>query len=130
MKLAPDVLQKISVLNQKFANGLIEKVEIIASVWRDVRSEPRDESKRCDLHRMVHTLAGSGQTFGFPEISVIGLELEEVLERNLDASHAFGQSDARKISDLIEMLGTVASRIVAERRASIGNDDATAAFPD
>jgi HPt (histidine-containing phosphotransfer) domain-containing protein len=59
------------------------------------------------FHRLAHSLAGTGSTFGFPEVSAVSRQLESLLKSALDAGST--PEDA-EIADLLSRLRDLAER--------------------
>lgn len=71
-----DVLRALRV---SYATQLPEKIREIESVWSALQAK-WDTAIFSDLHRMVHSLTGSGSTFGFAELSNVARILEESIK--------------------------------------------------
>jgi len=69
--------EKLKALRQEYQLLLPEKLKAIEASWK--AAIPGDENKKSLLemvHRETHTLAGSGTTFGFPNLSKVCSEIE------------------------------------------------------
>ena len=74
---------QFEVLRRAYGDRLDEKICGIEAGWRHYLSLPQGEEKRESLrnqHRITHSLAGSGATFGFPLISSFARRAEMVLK--------------------------------------------------
>lgn len=72
-QLSPALQEQLRILREGYAAKLPSKLEQIESLWQVVESEPRPQwpaETLFTLHRLVHSLAGSGATFGFPDLSL------------------------------------------------------------
>lgn len=67
----------MKALGEKFADEFPVKAAEIRSLWDGV--EGGDSDALQSLYRVVHTLAGSGETFGFPKLSEVAKQCEIVL---------------------------------------------------
>ena len=65
-------MNPLEELSAEYRRELPAKLEKIAALW-SARRVP-------ELHRALHTLAGSAGTFGLPELSVAAREAENYLE--------------------------------------------------
>ncbi|MDH5480308.1 MAG: diguanylate cyclase [Nitrosomonas sp.] len=71
--------EKMRILVTSFAEKLPAKINEIELMWNQLQVE-RDTDTLEALHRQVHGLTGSGKTFGFPELSIVARELEQLLK--------------------------------------------------
>jgi HPt (histidine-containing phosphotransfer) domain-containing protein len=70
------------------------------------------------LHRMVHSLTGSGKTFGFAALSDAARSLEDSLRPLADAKIVLNENQRSAIQALLrELRATVASKDVSDTRA-------------
>ncbi len=70
--LSPALQDQLRVLREGYAAKLPDKLAGIEAHWHIVRDTPPDEwpdDALAALHRSVHSLVGSGATFGFPDLS-------------------------------------------------------------
>ncbi|MFL6234170.1 MAG: Hpt domain-containing protein [Thermoanaerobaculia bacterium] len=80
----------------------VSEVEAARDAARDAGW--RDEPLRT-FHRLAHSLAGVGATFGFPEVSEASRQLESLLKSSLDAG---SPPDAAEVEDLLARLRDLA----------------------
>lgn len=88
--------EQFEVLRRAYGERLDEKIGAIESSWRHYLSLPAGESKIEALitsHRIAHSLAGSGATFGFPLVSQFARRAEMVLKEMLTRAQAFYDED-------------------------------------
>ena len=71
-----DLQAKLKVLSDAYAAQLPEKLRQIEQAWRQLPMDDWDEDGFETLHRMVHSLTGSGKTFGFALLSDVARNLE------------------------------------------------------
>jgi len=70
--------QKLQAMRDKFRDGLVGRMVEIDAAW--TLACDGDEEARKTLHRLAHSLAGSGATFGFEQVSVVAKSLEKAVE--------------------------------------------------
>ncbi len=81
--LSPALQEQLRLLSAGYAEKLPGKLAQILALWRVVRD---DEARSwppdtlANLHRLVHSLAGSGATFGFADVSRHARRAEIVLK--------------------------------------------------
>lgn len=86
---------KLKALNDAYAAQLPEKLKQLEQVWEQLPLDSWDEKGFETLHRMVHSLTGSGKTFGFTSLSDVARDLEEYLKQ-LAQMKAVLKEDQRK----------------------------------
>lgn len=74
-----ELQEKMRVLRESYAAQLPEKIRQIEAACAGYQSRSDEETLHA-LHRMVHSLTGSGATFGFSELSQVARVLEEYLK--------------------------------------------------
>ncbi len=100
--------EKLHVLQNTYVTQLPEKLFEIRELWGQFSSGEHSDVQ--DLRRAVHSLAGSGATFGFSDISVVARELEDQI-RSLPTVQPPTEEDALVISTHIEKLATVFTEV-------------------
>jgi diguanylate cyclase (GGDEF)-like protein len=81
--ISPALQAQLDVLREAYAAKLDDKISQICTDWNAFLStEAGDEKNEAleTLHRLTHTLAGSGATFGFPAVSAAARRAETVLK--------------------------------------------------
>ncbi len=94
-------------LQQEFVSKLHAKMTRVQEHWVEVQKSANPAGRRIsltDLQQLVHSLAGSGASFGFPATSdtaaVVDSELQEILRQ---PSH-FTSLKATEINTLIDRM--------------------------
>lgn len=77
--LPPELLEE---MRAEYLQNLRAKLTRIPSLWRELAAAP--ESTNEELLRIVHSIAGSGGTFGFPRVSQAAMALEIDLQEGAD----------------------------------------------
>jgi HPt (histidine-containing phosphotransfer) domain-containing protein len=67
-------------LHEYFAGRLPERLREIEAAWQEARSAGRAGEPLRTLHRLAHSLAGAGATFGFPAVTAAARQLEKALQ--------------------------------------------------
>lgn len=101
---ARDLQEKMRALRAAYAAQLPEKIQQVEAAWAKLSPEAWDGETLQTLHRLVHSLTGSGATFGFPELSTAARSLEgylkELVSQSAPASGAQRTSIERQLVDL------------------------------
>ena len=79
---------KLKALSDAYAAQLPEKLKQIEQAWEQLPLDSWDEGGFQTLNRMVHSLTGSGKTFGFTLLSDVARNLEECLKQLAQAKTA------------------------------------------
>ena len=86
---SPAFADQFEVLRRAYGERLAEKIDGIEAGWRQYLALAEGEDKIEALknqHRITHSLAGSGATFGFPLVSQFARRAEIALKKSLDGS--------------------------------------------
>ena len=67
-------------LYQYFAGRLPERLREIEAAWQEARSAGWAGEPLRTFHRLSHSLAGAGATFGFPAVTAAARQLEKALQ--------------------------------------------------
>jgi diguanylate cyclase (GGDEF)-like protein len=80
------------------------KLDGLAGSITWLESQPKDEDALTDLLRRFHAFAGSGRTYGFPQVSALGLEGENRCADILHEGHAPDAADYARFRELVESM--------------------------
>ena len=103
-----DVQVRLKALNEMYAAQLPEKLGQLEAAWHRLEKPEWDEEGWTALHRMVHSLTGSGKTFGFSLLSDVAHKLEQTLKQPLQEKCAPEEEQRKLISVLLSELLQVA----------------------
>lgn len=104
----PNALQaKLKFLNDAYAAQLPEKLKHLEQVWEQLPLDNWDEESFQTLHRMVHSLTGSGKTFGFSLLSDVARNLEDHLKQLAQAKTKLSEQQRSHIHELMNELHQV-----------------------
>lgn len=114
----PNTLQaKLERLCDAYAAQLPEKLKHIEQMWKQLPKDSWDGDGFQTLHRMVHSLTGSGKTFGFTLLSDVARNLEEHLKQIVQTETVLSEDQRQHIQKLMSEL-----RQVAIYREALFND--------
>nr|CRH05739.1 Putative response regulator receiver modulated diguanylate cyclase [Candidatus Magnetococcus massalia] len=91
-------LAKMQAARRKYAEQLPDKITQMEQVWAELCQHGWDEESLRTFHRMVHTLAGSGATFGLAEVGAQARELELMLKSQLDGKSSLDSEQQQTIT--------------------------------
>lgn len=75
-----DKLAKLRALQERFENELPARLDAIEQAWLTLKAGISDDSD--ELHRVVHSLAGSAGTFGHARLGVHAKKLEQLIQQS------------------------------------------------
>lgn len=105
----PDTMQAmLKALSDDYAAKLPEKLGQIEQAWEQLPKDRWDEESFQNLHRMVHSLTGSGKTFGFALLSDAARKLEAYLKEIVQAKRVPGKEQCERVQVLLNELRQVA----------------------
>lgn len=76
---------KLRALNALFIARLPERMREIELAWQHCEQEPLKREHWSILHRLLHTLAGSGGSFGFADLSMQAQAIEKSINSLLES---------------------------------------------
>lgn len=109
---AAGLAQKLAVLRSSYAAKLPDKLKKIEEAYAPLSSEPSPEKTRHALdalHRQSHKLAGSGETFGFKNLSDIARQIEDVCASLLKMDDLPSSRQCQELGKLMKILRTAVS---------------------
>lgn len=98
-----DFQKKLRVLRENFARDLPGYMDAVMDVWNRLE-RTRDKEALIELHRKLHSLAGSGQTFGFSETGSKARAVERMLQPALKNPDAYDRWMAAQVKSGLEEL--------------------------
>lgn len=99
--------EKLLQLRQEYAELLPQKLKDIDNAWNSLHNRPNQPELWRQFRAFVHTLAGSGATFGFPELSAQASRLEAQID-----------TVAKDLSTLEHMAAAISGGLLALHRAA------------
>lgn len=104
-----DIQARLQQLRADYARRLPEKLAQIASQWDYLCAQPPGMASYEVLIREFHTLAGSGTSFGFPEVTRLARQLEQRLKATPDPDSPPAADERAEIDALLKALRHVAA---------------------
>lgn len=92
-----DFQSRLKALSDAYAAELPQKMRLIEVAWGHLEHGEWDEDGFQSLHRMVHSLTGSGRTFGFAMLSDAARALENMLAEIMQAKTMPDQEQRNRI---------------------------------
>jgi chemotaxis protein histidine kinase CheA len=98
-----DLGKEFQKLRKEFRGSLPAKLKRLRSLWERIDCERPDADALEILKRELHTMAGSGGSFGLPQVSKAAAAAEDALD-GLKAGSRPGAKRAAKFSALLDNL--------------------------
>ncbi|MDD9892789.1 MAG: diguanylate cyclase [Gammaproteobacteria bacterium] len=80
VKLSEKASQRITQLRQRYYELLPAKKEALESAWEQAKESPTSEELALVFKGLVHKLAGSGVSYGLPQLGVAAAALDALLQ--------------------------------------------------
>lgn len=101
---------ELEALSAGYAAKMPEKLASIERAWEQLPGDRWDDEAFYVLHRRVHSLAGSGKTFGFSLLSEVAHRLEEHLRELAQRKSVPDAAERERIRALLVELRQAALR--------------------
>jgi diguanylate cyclase (GGDEF)-like protein len=112
--LSPDLHAQLAVLRESYAAKLDDKIAQISFTWNNFLTQSRPEEKSealMLLHHSLHTLAGSGATFGFPIVSDTARRAEIIVKSLVESG---GEIEAENRAEIEAALAQLRSSSIQQ----------------
>lgn len=103
-----ELAAKMKMLSDAYAAQLPEKFAQLEQIWNKLPRTEWSEEEFQNLHRMVHSLTGSGKTFGFSALSDVARNLENDLNLFAQAKVALNEKQRNHVESMMSELRQVA----------------------
>jgi len=95
-----DLAEQLRRLRESYASALPAKLALVEQAFRS----HQDKDALRTLRHLAHGLAGSGTTFGYPELSEAARRLEITVEAALEAARRLSEAEISATTELLETL--------------------------
>jgi serine phosphatase RsbU (regulator of sigma subunit)/HPt (histidine-containing phosphotransfer) domain-containing protein len=132
---------QFETLHQSYIAELPRKILRAREIWDLISDDGWDNDAWHNLHRLIHSLAGSGAMYGFPMISTTARVLDIQLKAIVQDGRAPGKSQKKELTVLLDLVALAAhaaqhgsasldlvdgSRAAAPETPAVGFDQAPA----
>lgn len=101
---------RLQALRDAYSAGLGGRLADIEAGWALLRREPDNVDRHSELHRQVHSLAGSAATFGYRQLGRLARDLEQLLSAAVDGTTLTTAAQNTDIPARLAELRTVSER--------------------
>lgn len=117
-----ELSSRMRSLQEEYARRLPDKLDQLDELWHKLLYVDWRSDLLALMQRMAHNLAGSGRSFGFPEVSEIAAGLERFLQQCLDKGEP--PSDTLR-HQVVAAIGRMRSQIHGELQSAEAPDTKT-----
>ena len=96
--------EKMAVLRKGFIDHLDGRSNEIAQLWRDYIRNQNDPEILFNLYRNVHSLAGSGATFGYDELGRRARNMEIILRACKERNAPPPNEEVQQLEELMSLM--------------------------
>ncbi|MEN6586914.1 MAG: diguanylate cyclase [Sulfuricella sp.] len=98
---SPSLRGKIAQLREKFIEQLPARAEEAMHHFARLRADPNDSATAANLHRFLHSIKGTGNSFGFRELGAIAASGEHLAARLLDSPVTVSAEFWEQLSEIL-----------------------------
>ncbi len=120
------LLQHLRDTAQQYAAGLPAKILEIKSIWQELLDQPWNNARFAELHRKLHTVAGSAGTFGFPEVGQGARVAEALIKVVMLGAAPPDATDKEHIQAALTSLETILDNRLKLDKAAVAGDGGAA----
>ncbi|MBL8630292.1 MAG: Hpt domain-containing protein, partial [Rhodospirillaceae bacterium] len=105
--LPGNILDRLRALRAEFSEALGGRVREARTLWTPIAQNPAAPAVAAGLkkiHEIVHALAGSGKSFGFPDVSIAAAPLDALLRLVLEDGDTLNAEEIAQAELLIQEL--------------------------
>ena len=106
-KSTADLLARLDRMSIEFGESLAGRVKEVRRIWSLLPDTPAPAEARdalVKIHDIVHTLAGSGKSFGFPQVSAASAPLDGLFRLLREQNQTLSREELAQIELLIQGL--------------------------
>jgi diguanylate cyclase (GGDEF)-like protein len=102
--------ERARTLRAQYLKAAGERLARLEGALQELQGQPQNSAAIRELHQQFHALSGTGAPYGFPAISRLGLEGQDLCARVRRANAVASRGDVERARELIEKLGEEISR--------------------
>ena len=107
-----EIIKKLLAIRESWLSKLPEKIHEINTTWDKLTSGLWNENLLQQFHRKVHTIAGSGGTFGLPEVGAAAREAEILIKSIHQEEKEPSPLEKKEIDQKLEQLQTICDQVL------------------
>jgi len=103
------VQAQLASLRKRYGLALPQKSAALDAAFAQVFAGPWEEQACSAAYRLIHSLAGSSGTYGYPEISGVARAIEHLIKPCVDARAPLGDPGKTQVKELLSRLRGMAA---------------------
>ena len=115
--MTEDINAKFAKVRESYINSLHEKITQINNLWSALKKEWNEEAYD-QLYLYVHSMAGSAETFGFPELTAIARQAVNKLRELHEHPDADNTQLIAELNESYRVLSLVISEVSRQKDTS------------
>jgi diguanylate cyclase (GGDEF)-like protein len=120
----PSAREKIAKLRETYLAQLPERIRQARALHERLCGNSDDHAAAVDLHRLLHSLKGTGRSFGFRELGSAAAQGEDLLIALTEGAAASLPSDWQaRLSQCLDLVEMTANVICSPAGADAGSDE-------
>lgn len=112
----PDIEAQLRALRDAYIAKLPAKVDELWSDWRVFIAAPWNAASAAELHRMLHSLAGSSGTFGLSEMTHTARKAEELLKLTVERQQHLTAEESAELGRQLDTLKAMAETALGREK--------------
>jgi HPt (histidine-containing phosphotransfer) domain-containing protein len=108
MTASTDIQAQLQAIRQAYCASLPEKLARIELLWRQLQQDQANKTHSEEFYRLLHSIAGSAETFGLPELTRTARAILQQLKQTKEIAALADVS--QNLSDLSEIIRGVSRR--------------------
>ena len=122
--------EKIARLRKTFLAQLPDRIKQAEALFEQIKADPTDHVVRAELHRLLHSLKGTGRSFGFRGLGEAAGQCEALTSLLLEIPAQLPPADWKKtLSSDLGKLAKEASTLCSLEDSSAGNESTVFTLP-
>lgn len=120
----PSAREKIARLRASFLEQLPARVTLARALFERLKANPADRAAAVEMHRFLHSLKGTGRSFGFRELGAAAAQGEDLAAEllNLPAKPMPDKWQAR-LGESLDYVEMIAGVLCSPAGADAGSDE-------
>jgi HPt (histidine-containing phosphotransfer) domain-containing protein len=102
-------VDKLKSMRDAYQQKLPREIQHVRSLWNNLLYVKWNKESFTLLQRLVHNLAGTAGTYGFPEVSAVAARLDQRLQELGDGGQPPTEHDRARISGRLQNLEDIAN---------------------
>jgi len=116
-----EIRKRLAALAVSYTKSLPGRLQEIESTWATAQKNNWQQDLLEQLHRNMHSLAGSGATFGYTRLGQCARELEHILDGWLESNSSPSEQKIEAFDGLLQSLTACVDEVADAPNAILRN---------